>query len=153
MSQKPTVKVRIRKVSLQPHPQSDVEKEAWSTEFLVDELTISLLETKACFCMLAGLTKRVRMEDLRNQGRGVLRGLYEEQARYKMYRMPVFRPPPIFAVHLKHLDPLLKRELAKLDRWTKDYVMKAAIGRIFEHIDRRFYYLSVKPVLDWRLEE
>ena len=62
------------------------------------------------------------------------------------------RPPPIFVVHLKHLDHRLKQVLAKLDKWSKDYVMKEAIGRIFEHVDRRFYYLSAKPLLDWKLE-
>ena len=52
----------------------------------------------------------------------------------------------------KHLDDRLKQELAKLDKWSKNYVMNEAIGKIFEHIDWRFYYLSAKPLLDWRLE-
>jgi hypothetical protein len=69
-----------------------------------------------------------------------------------MYRIPIYRPPPVFIVHLKHLDDRIKQELAKLDKWSKDYVMKEAIGKIFEHVDRRFYYLSAKPLLDWRLE-
>jgi len=87
-----------------------------------------------------------------NTGSGVLRRLYEEQARYKMYRIPVFRPPPIFIVYLKHLDDRLKKELANLDRESKDFVMREAIGRIYEQVNKQFFLLSVKPLLKWRLE-
>jgi hypothetical protein len=51
-----------------------------------------------------------------------------------MYRIPVFRPPPVFVV-------------------SKDFVMKEAIGRICEQVDKRFFLLSVKPLLlKWRLD-
>ena len=83
-----------------------------------------------------------------NNGTGIPRRLYEEQAKYKMYRIPVFRPPPVFVVYLKHLEDRLKQELSDLDRKTRDFVMKEAIGRIFEQIDSRFYLLSVKPFLN-----
>lgn len=120
-------------------------------------MTISLLDTKAVFCMInsnKGFSDQEWVEEANrcNNGNGVLRRLYEQQAIYKMYRMPIYRPPPAFVVYLKHLDDRLKRELAKLDKWSKDYVMKEAIGRIFEHVDRRFYFLRAKPLLDWRLE-
>ena len=120
---------------------------------IVDELFISMMDVKVRFCMMNGLTTEVRKLDLKNLGRGVRRRLYEEQARYKMYRIPIFRPPPIFVVHLKHLDDRLKQELSTLHSENKDDVMKEAIGRIFEQIDKRFFLLSVKPLLQWRLEE
>ena len=87
-----------------------------------------------------------------NTGNGVLRRFYEEQARYKMYRIPVFRPPPVYVVYLKHLDEGLKKELSNLDRESKDFVMKEAISRIFEQVDKRFFLLSVRPLLKWRFE-
>jgi hypothetical protein len=135
----------------------DMDKELWSTETIVDELTISLLDTTAVFCMInsnKGVSDRKWVEEANrcNNGNGVLRRLYEQQAIYKMYRMPIYRPPPVFVVYLKHLDYRLKQEIAKLDKWSKDYVMKEAIGRIFKHVDRRFYFLSAKPLLEWRLE-
>jgi len=99
-----------------------------------------------------GLTTEARKQDPKNLGRGVPRRLYEEQARYKMYRAPIFHPPPVFVVYLKHLDDRLKQELSLLDRETKDFVMKEAIGRVLEQIDSRYYLLSVKPFLRWRLE-
>jgi hypothetical protein len=145
-------------VSSPPTPIPEEEHQIhWSLACMIDELIISLLETKAVFCMInsnKGFSDRKWVEEAnrRNNGNGVLRRLYEQQAIYKMYRIPIYRPPPVFIVHLKHLDDRLKQELAKLDKWSKDYVMKEAIGKIFEHVDRRFYYLSAKPLLDWRLE-
>jgi hypothetical protein len=142
-----------------PTPITEEEHQIhWSLACMVDELIISLLETKAVFCMInsnKGFSDHKWVEEANrcNNGNGVLRRLYEHQARYKMYRMPIYRPHPLFVVYLKHLDDRLKHELAKLDKWSKDYVMKDAIGRIFEHVDRRFYFLSAKPFLDWRLEK
>jgi hypothetical protein len=132
----------------------------WSLAAIVDELTISMFDTKTVFCMINSNQKTSVASDpgeaeeayRYNIGSGVLRRLYVEQARYKMYRIPVFRPSPVFVVYLKHLDDRLKKELANLDRQTKDFVMKEAIGRIFEQVDRRFFLLSTKPLLRWRLE-
>jgi len=119
-----------------------------------------MLDTKAVFCIINSNQKMSIVSDPKgaeevyccNTGTGVLRRLYEEQARYKIYRIPVFRPPPAFVVYLKHLDDRLKKELASLDKQTKDFVMKEAIGRIFEQVDKRFFLLSAKPLLKWRLE-
>jgi hypothetical protein len=125
-----------------------------------DDLTFSLLNTKLVFCMINSNRKGSITSDPRdveevhrcNIDTGVLRRFYEEQARYKMYRIPVFRPPPVFVVYLKHLDEGLKKELSNLDRESKDFVMKEAISRIFEQVDKRFFLLSVKPLLRWRFE-
>ena len=141
-----------------PTPLTEEEHQKhWSLACMVDELIISLLQTKAVFCMInsnKGLSDRKWVEEANrcNNGNGVLRRLYEHQAIYKMYRIPIYRPPPVFIVHLKHLDDRLKQELAKLDKWSKDYVLKEAIGKIFEHVDKRFFLLSVKSLLKWRLE-
>lgn len=121
----------------------EMDQEVWSTEAKVDELTISMQDRKTFFCL-------INRSDV---GSGSLsRSLYEAQARYKMYRIPVFRPPPTFVVYLKHLDQRLKRELASLDKRTLDYVMKEGIGRICEGVDKRFFLLSAKPLLRWRFE-
>jgi hypothetical protein len=138
-------------------PQRLDDSEVWSVAAIVDKLTISLLDTKSVFCMISSNkgfsdTKWVEEANRCNNGNGVPRRLYEQQAIYKMYRMPIYRPPPVFVISLKHLDYRLKQELAKLDKWSKDYVMKEAIGRIFDHIDMRFYFLSAKPLLEWKLE-
>ena len=128
---------------------------SWTIAAILDELTISLLNTKVAFCMINSNRKsNVTSEDVHrcNTDAGVLRRLYEEQARYKMYRISVFRPPPVFVVYLKHLDNRLKKELANLDRQSKDFVIREAIDRICEQVNKHFLLLSVKPLLKWRLE-
>jgi hypothetical protein len=119
----------------------------WSLAAIADELFISMMDVKVRFCMLVGSKDVCARVDPR-----LPRRLYEEQAGYKMYRVPIFRPVPVFVVHLKHLDDRLKQELSSLDRENKDDVMKEAVGRICEGIDKRFYLQSVRPLLKWRLE-
>jgi hypothetical protein len=128
---------------------------SWSLGLVVDELTISLLDIKSVFCMINSNQKSTVESGTAcryNTDIDLLRRLYEEQARYKMYRIPVLRPPSPFVVYLKHLGVRLKKELVNLDRESKDFVMKEAIGRICEQVDKRFFLLSVKPLLKWRLE-
>jgi hypothetical protein len=164
LNQKPTFKVKrlnfegASPIPLQRLPLHD--SRPWSLAAIVDELFISLLDTKAVFCMINSNRKTSVFSDPKkaaeanrsNSGSGVPRRLYEEQASYKMYRIPVFRPSPIFVIYLKHLDERLKKELANLDKEAKDFVVKEAIGRICEQVDKRFFLLSVKPLLKWRLE-
>jgi hypothetical protein len=147
MSLKPTIRIR------RPSPKAEVDDSpAWSLSAIGEELFFQMMDVKVAFCLLVGLSKEARMEDLRNLGRGVLRRLYEEQVRYKMYRIPIFRPSPVFVIHLKHLDDRLKRELSTLDRENRDFVVREAIGKIFEQVDKRFYFQSAKPRLQWRFE-
>jgi hypothetical protein len=147
-------------LSSSPNPIHEEEaQKCWSLAAISDELYISMLGTKVAFCMINSNQKSSLMSGKEAEeayrcstGCPVLRRLYEEQARYRMYRIPVLHPPPAFVVYLKHLDDRLKKELANLDRETKDFVMKDAIGRICEQVDKRFFLLSVKPLLKWRLE-
>ena len=163
MNHKPTIEIKRLNPDIQPsmllrkRPQQLDSSEVWSLAAIVDEILISLLDTKAVFCMInsnKGFSDSKWVEEANrcNNGNGVSRRLYEQQAIYKMYRIPIYRPPPEFIVHLKHLDDRLKQELAKLDKWSKDYVMKESIGRICEQVDKRFFLLSVKSLLKWRLE-
>jgi hypothetical protein len=135
----------VRNVQTKPKPEI-ASCGAWSLAAIIDELFASMMDVKIPFCMLVG-SKDSRLEDPR-----VLRRIYEEQARYKMYRVPIFRPSPVFVVHLKHLDDRLKQELSSLHRENKDFVMKEAIGRMCEGIDKCFYLQSVRPLLKWRLD-
>jgi hypothetical protein len=81
-------------------------------------------------------------------------GGYIEQARILMYRIPVFDPTPVFAVHLADIqDDKIKRELAALADADDilDNVMRTAIGRVFECVNERQYNLSVRKLLRWEI--
>jgi hypothetical protein len=133
----------------------------WTTGRLIDEVFLSLMSVKSQFCIInsnkkAGSfsdPKQVEQDYKCNSGSGVLRRLYELQARYKMYRMVVFRPPPAFVILLKDLDERVKRELAKRDKDSRDFILKQTAERIFEQIDSRYFQLSAKPFLKVRLEK
>jgi hypothetical protein len=110
-------------------------KEVWSTERLIDELFLELDNVKE-IDEKSGLTKRK----------------YEEQAKWLMYRIPVYRPAPAFIMNLSDIKKKrIKEELADLDDETLDYVLKETVGRIFEGIDRRYFRLNVRRFLRWEI--
>jgi hypothetical protein len=111
-----------------------VVKEAWSTERLIDELFLELDNVKE-LDEKSGLTKRK----------------YEERAKWLIHRIPVYRPTPEFIINLSDLSTKIKEELADLDNETLDYVLKETIGRIFEGIDQRYFRLSVRRFLKWKI--
>jgi hypothetical protein len=151
MKQKPTFKVKVLRTGLiqartwtshNNQSQTDVSL-YWTPAAIVDELTITMRDTKTFFCL-------INQSDF-NSG-SIPRSLYVAQARYKMYRTVIFRPPLPFVIYLKHLDERLKRELVILDKQTRDDVIREAIDRICEQVDRRYFLLSAEPFLTWRLE-
>ena len=110
-------------------------QEAWSTERLIDELFLELDNVKEI-----------------DEKSGLIKRKYEEQAKWLMHRIPVYRPAPPFIVNLSNLDSTrIKEELADLDNETLDYVLKESIGRIFECIDQRYFRLSVRRFLKWEI--
>lgn len=132
---------------------SEETNEEWTVARLQDELFLSLMKVKVQFCMLVGLTKEVRAQDPKNHGSGVIRRLYEEQARYKMYRMPIFQPPPPFVIHLKDLDAKVKEELLKENPMSRNDILKNVVDSIYEQIDSRYYLLTARRFVKVRLEE
>jgi len=90
-------------------------------------------------------------DDTRNRGQGIIRRFYEEQARYKMYRMVIFRPPPTFIIYLKDLDERVKSQLGSREKQSRDFILEQAAERIFEQVDSRYFLLSAKQFLKVRL--
>ncbi len=71
---------------------------------------------------------------------------YYEKAAYWMYRIPVYRPPPIFDIDLRDLSTKLRHELAELkksDGGMFCYVIKTAVAHIFENINFEYFHRSV----------
>jgi hypothetical protein len=119
----------------------------WTTARLIDEVVISIMSVKSQFCMINA------RNDSKNHDPGVIRRSYEEQARYKMYRMAMYKPPPVFVIYIKDLDEKVKRELAKHDKESRDFVLNQAAERILEQVDSRYFLLSAKQFLKVRLEK
>ena len=112
------------------------DNDQWTTEYLVDELNYDLLK-----------------EEYFDTNTRHLERKYEQHAKELIYRIPVLSPSPPFIINLKDLSSRVQHELANLDEITLDYVIKAAIGRIFEAVDKRYLLISVRHLLQWELRE
>jgi hypothetical protein len=127
------------------------ETEVWTIECLIDETYLSLANCREVFCLTS--SNKAGLEARLNSGTGVLRRKYVEQARYILYRMPIYKPPPEFVVSVSDLDDRVKEALVKEDQATRKYILKRAVERIFESVDSRFYLLSVKAHFKVRLDK
>jgi hypothetical protein len=103
---------------------------AWTTDFAIEELKEHL----------------ARFE-VQNDG-GVTSRKYYNQANHLMYRIGVFKPTPLFEISIADLTPVLIDELRSLDKKSRNYVLKQAVGRIFEDINSRFFHSSVSSLLE-----
>jgi hypothetical protein len=108
----------------------------WTTNRLEEELYLHLVKVNQ-----------------RDENDGSIKRKYVQQAKYLIYRIPLGRPTPSFIVSLTDLSDKIKSELEGLDNQSLDEVMKDAIGRLFESINERYYLLSVKKLLKWKLVE
>jgi hypothetical protein len=77
---------------------------------------------------------------------------YYEQAKYLQYRIAVYKPVPIFTVYLSDLSQRMVDELRSLDPKTLEYVLKQAVGRLFEDLNAEYYHNSVSSMLRVRLK-
>ena len=111
-------------------------QEYWTTNKMEDELYLHLMKVIE-----------------KDENDGAVKRKYQEQAKYLMHRIPVHRPTPSFIINIQNLSDKLKSELESLDHESLNAVLKEAIGRIFETINERYYLLSVKKLLKWKLME
>jgi hypothetical protein len=119
--------------------------EYWTEECLIDELFLQLAGTK---------------EIINHNGRSVTIYKYYNQAFALRKWIPISKSPSEFIINLSDLGLRTIAELKALSyKGTKDYrsdlgyVLKQAVGRIFENIDFRQYHLSIARNLKVRLEK
>jgi hypothetical protein len=77
---------------------------------------------------------------------------YYDQA-HRMQNIGAFRPTPSFIIHLSYLTPKLIKEISELDNQTRGYVLRQAVGRIFEDLNPKLYHDSISKVLVVKLEK
>jgi hypothetical protein len=105
------------------HPP-DEGNEYWSAEYLSERLYYCLSGTKLV---------------IEYQDKKVTIRKYYNQALRLWKWIPISRPPLKFLINTSDLNSKLLIELQLLDGWTLDYVVKLAVGRIFEDIDSKYY--------------
>jgi DNA modification methylase len=75
---------------------------------------------------------------------------YYNQA-HNLLKIGACRPVPHFLVSVSDLWPELLKELRILDKRNRKFVLKQAVGRIFEDINSELYHNSISRVLEVRL--
>ena len=58
---------------------------------------------------------------------------------------------PKFRISMQDLNPSLLMELAELDHEDRDYILKRAVGKLFEDINSRLYHMSISKLLEVEL--
>ena len=106
-------------------------EEQWTTECLVDELTLRLAQVKE------------QIE--KHNGEIITLRKYYHQAKRLMGLIPIARPPPIFIIFYLDLTPKLRNEIESIrdSPIVLRYILNQAVGRIFENLDFRYYHLSL----------
>jgi hypothetical protein len=125
----------------------EVYEEVWSIECTVDELQLDLCRAKVRIAK-AGINWG------HNEPKMLTVHKYYLQARELMKWIPIARPVPEFVIRMADLSPKVIKELeVRLDDppiFT--YILKQAVGRIFENINFRYYHQSIARSLKVRLE-
>jgi hypothetical protein len=102
----------------------ELKRDYWTEEFLIDKL----------FLQLAG-TKIITVCKYYNQA-------------FRLHRwIPIEKPTPQFIVNISDLELRTVAELRVLDKDGAQYVLKQAVGRVFENIDST-YHLSIARNLE-----
>lgn len=82
-------------------------------------------------------------------------GKYDDRKYYneahEMLKIGAFKPAPHFIIYLTDLSRELIIELHRLDARDRLFVLKQAVGRIFEDVNFDIYHNSVSQVLKVKL--
>jgi hypothetical protein len=116
-----------------------VQPELWTTEKLIDELFLRLVSISESVSDDKGETISVRK--------------YSRRAGELRRWIPVARPPPEYIIDKSDLNEKLRTELLEeiTSEEARQYVLKEAVGRIFENLDSEEYHLGIARNLKVRL--
>jgi hypothetical protein len=122
-----------------------VDCEVWSIECTIEELVLDL--SKAA--------ENITLEGNNNQGTKTLTvRKYYQHAKDLARWIPIARPVPEFIINAKDLSPEVIKELeSRLDDIpTLTFILKQAVGRIFENLGHAYFHLSIARKLRVRIE-
>jgi hypothetical protein len=115
----------------------ELQRYYWIEEFLIDKLFLQLAGTKI---ILKHEDKTIRVYK------------YYNQAFRLRKQIPIAKPTPQFVVNISDLELRTIAELKTLDKDGAQYILKQAVGRIFENIDSKQYHLSIARKLKVRFD-
>jgi hypothetical protein len=111
------------------------QQQEWTEDFLIQEI----------FLHLAGNKETVRLHN----GKSITVYKYYHQAFQLRKWIPIAKPVPEFIVNMSDIiDTRIISELGALDKKGYEYILKQAVGRIFENNNFRQYHLSIARNLE-----
>jgi hypothetical protein len=119
------------------------DRDLWSINYLIDVLK------KRLACVTQSTTNTNASSD--SDKESVDSRVYYDQA-YKMLKIGALRPAPTYIILLRDLTPKIISELYRLDTNDRGYVLKQAVGRIFEDVNSDIYHNSISRVLKVQLK-
>lgn len=131
---------RLRKEGAQSQASSTEQpiipiENIWTLERLIDELYLHLWVVEEV------------------HGENVHPRKYQAQALDLMYKISIYRPVPAFIINLSDLPEHLVKKLEDCDKRGREYVIRSAVGRIFEAVNLDYFAMSVARSLVVRLEK
>jgi hypothetical protein len=126
------------------------ELEQWSDSYLVDNLkrhlaTVELSKSKTPTDLLD------TPNDKFNKYFCLISNRHYVNQAFHYLKIGILSPIPEFLISLSDLSTKMVKELAILDKKTREFVLKQAVGRIFEDINSKLYHKSISRVLNVRL--
>lgn len=115
------------------------DDDQWNDSYLIDHLKHHLATFKVS---LIPIDSNNKIYDHRK---------YYQQAHESLI-FGALKPVPPFVIYLSDLTPKIIKELYALDRESRKYVLKQAVGRIFEDINSQIYHNSISKVLEVKLK-
>ena len=125
------------------------QEEQWSDSYLVDNLkqhlaTVKLSKSKIPTDLLD------TPNDKFNKYFCLISNRHYVNQAFHYLKIGILSPVPEFLISLSDLSPKIIKELAGLGKITREFVLKQAVGRIFEDINAELYYNSISRVLNVR---
>jgi hypothetical protein len=124
------------------HTDDEKECNCWSTNYTIDHLKQHLATVSHSFIL--------------DNGKHVKSRKYYDQA-FHLLKIGAFKPALPFIIYLSDLenDSFLIKELVEAgkDNETLGYVLRQAVGRIFEDINSELYHNSISKVLKVKIEK
>jgi hypothetical protein len=116
-----------------------------TTSYLIDRLKYHLSK-------VVGVENRSKEDKELKQHRIFGDRKYYNQA-FDLLGIGAYKPVPYFIINLSDLSEELRKELSSLDKQSRQFVLKQAIGRIFEDVNSGLFHKSISRVLQVKFEK
>jgi len=119
----------------------ELNYEPWTTNYIKDELTFQLSNTKSSL-----IDEKTYTTYTVNK--------YHKLAEFVLYRINLYRPSPEFLINRSDLTPRLQKELERLHKSSSkmfEKIVTESVQTVLEGVNQRYYHVNGIPYrVSWR---